>query len=234
MKHLFLKLLIPSFFVVAAETSANEIHQDVPPVTLPAKENTPFIEYHNRIAAFNMLATYFLYYERIKPNAIYVGIEELSTEPFLNHSASSISLHNFSMGYNFFWNGRDHFTPIAGIGYFRARSKSCYYNTLFRSVHHEEFSLLYGTLGILYDHEFNTIFNLGLNLKVDVGGQLGHRKKHDIGTPCVGIDVSIPITFRFGYRRHWDIRIEPFDIFWFGKKHSHNYLSTKGSVGYRF
>src|SRR5271155_646502 len=73
---------------------------------------TPFIEYHNRMVVFDLSH---LTYERIKPNSLYAGVEGWLV-PVTRHNQTIVE-GEFRMGYNFFWNGRDHFTPIAGIGY---------------------------------------------------------------------------------------------------------------------
>ena len=178
-------------------------------------ETTPFIEYHNRIAVFSINH---LVYERIKTNSLYVGVEGWAVGAINNNNDRLIAEGEFRMGYNYFWNGRDHFTPVVGGGFFKD--------------FHRQPGIAYGTLGFLYDHEFTSVFNLGLNAKGIFGGPVS--KKHYWGSPVVGIDTSLPITFRFGHKRHWDARIEPFDIYLHGSKASANYFGFRSTIGYRF
>ncbi len=178
------------------------------------EKTTPFIEYHNRMAVFSISH---LAYERIKTNALYVGIEGWAAAA-INRDDKLIGEGEFRMGYNYFWNGRDHFTPVVGGGFFKGHVKP---------------GIAYGTLGFLYDHEFTDVFNLGLNAKGILGGPVS-KKHFDWGSPVVGIDTSLPITFRFGHKRHWDARIEPFNIYLHGSKASANYIGFRSTIGYRF
>ncbi|MBS0615502.1 MAG: hypothetical protein JSR58_03000 [Verrucomicrobia bacterium] len=205
----------------------------------PAKtvQTTPFIEYNNRMFCFS---TNQIGYERIKPHSIYAGIDiwylSMLTSHNFDHLVGEIE---FRMGYNFFYNGRDHFTPVGGIGYFQDAGilHSGKSNGIFKFRHFEEShipGIFYGMGGFLYDHEFNTIFNMGLNLKAMLGGQTGSKKHHSWGSTVYGVDVGVPFTFRFGHRRHWDIRIEPFNVYMHGSQFHRNYFGFRGTVGYRF
>ncbi len=186
-----------------------------------ANAKTPFIEYNNRMAVFTINH---LVYERIKPNAFYTGVEGWFLGSCNDHF---IAEGEYRAGYNFFWNGRDHFTPLAGLGFFKDFHKS--------PQHHHKIKpgIVYGTVGFLYDHEFTSVFNLGLNVKGIIGGPVA-KKQYDWGNPVGGVDVSLPITFRFGYKRHWDARLEPFDIYLHGSENSLNTVGFRSTVGYRF
>jgi hypothetical protein len=199
-----------------------------------------FYEYHNRISVFGPLHQT---YERIKTDAFYVGVEIWATYAFSSnggHADQFIGEAELRMGYNYFYNGRDHVTPFLGVGAFKDYRKDrvgyfAYENgSLVRHHrHYEKPAVVYGVFGLLYDHEFNSIFNLGVNFKGLIGGPV--NKKHlNWGAPMGGIDVSLPITFRFGYQRHWDIRLEPFDIYMHGTRIARNYVGGRGTVGYRF
>jgi hypothetical protein len=134
----------------------------------------------------------------------------------------------FRLGYNFFYNGRDHLTPFIGGGVFKDWTKI--------RIHHKRRELPYlgyGTIGLLYDHEFNSIFTLGTNIKGILGGETSSKYVR-WGSPVIGFDISVPITFRFGHKRHWDIRIEPFDIYLHGSESSRNYVGGRSTIGYRF
>lgn len=203
---------------------------------------TRFHEYHNRIAVFGPLHQV---YERTKTDAFYVGIETwylpvISTSGGKDHQRW-IGEAELRMGFNYFYNGRDHVTPFLGVGAFKDFGKEEHETRFLRGgvvVRRERHSdvkgvVLYGAFGLLYDHEFNSVFNLGLTVKGIVGGTVNHT---DInwGSPVGGVDVSLPITFRFGHKKRWDIRLEPFDIYLHGTKISRNYFGSRSTVGFRF
>ncbi len=216
MKHKYLKTLLPIFLMTAF------VHADQGASTEEKKEPN-FIQYHNRMIVFFPLHQG---YERIKPDAFYVGLEGYLAS-VLNKGNDNLLLDaELRMGYNFFLNGRDHLTPFAGIGFVEDFFKR------HDHVRHNP-GVVYGAMGFLYDHEFNTIFNLGLHAKFLIGGPVGN-KHFDWGTPVVGSDVSLPITFRFGHKRHWDYRIEPFNIYLHGSNDSQDYWGFRNSLGYRF
>ena len=197
--------------------------------TKPAR-STPFIEYHNRMAVFFPLHQA---YERIKPNDLYVGVEAFFTLIFGTKHIGYVAEGEFRMGYNFFWNNRDHFRPIAGIGALSTEDTGRRHHG---HRHDWKPGILYGTLGFLYDHEFNSVVNLGVNLKGIIGGT-PHKRRHrrGWGSGAVGgFDVAVPLTFRFGRNRHWDFRIEPFNLFLAGSKVVHDVFGFRNTIGYRF
>lgn len=203
-------------------------------------EGTKFYEYHNRIVVFAPLHQA---YERIKTDAIYAGVEAWLVPVFTSghgsHESSLIEAE-LRMGYNYFYNQRDHVTPFVGVGVvkdFHKEKETFVIRQNGQTVRHtrkfEKPAVVYGAFGILYDHEFNSVFNLGLHFKGMIGG--GKKDKHDNwGNPVGGIDVSLPITFRFGYKRHWDFRLEPFYLYLHGSHVSRNYFGGRSTVGYRF
>ncbi len=210
MKNFHLPLTLSALCIATAALQADYA---------PQEEKTPFIEYHNRIAVFSINH---LVYERIKPNAIYAGVEGWALAT-VNHGARLIAEGEIRLGNNYFWNGRDHFTPFVGAGIFKD----------FGAYEHRKPGIAYGTVGFLYDHEFTDVFNLGLNVKGILGGAVS-KKHFDWGSPIVGVDTSLPITFRFGYKRHWDARIEPFNLYLHGSNASADYLGFRSTIGYRF
>lgn len=215
----------------------------------------PFNEYENRIVIF---PPWHLVYERIKPNDFYIGIEGWitgavrSVPTFYNsheHQFSDdktrfifIAEAEFRLGYNYFYNGRDHFTPILGGGVFKDTSKYWihtwgwdYYRGSY-SYDSPDYHLPwlgYGTVGFLYNHEFNSIFNLGANLKGILGGGISSEYMK-WGSVVLGFDIAFPFTFRFGHKRHWDIRLEPFNIYLHGSHNSRNYVGGRSTIAYRF
>lgn len=216
MKKIFSAMLMITW-VVCADAISQENEANKP----------AFHEYHNRIAVFGPLHQT---YERIKPNAFYAGVEAWLVGAFSNDKGSCAALlgeAEVRFGYNFFWNGRDHLTPFAGGGVLRD----------FEEEHIDHRHIMkpavgYGVIGFLYDHEFNAWFNLGCNVKGLVGGA-GHNRL-SWGSPIVGVDVALPITFRFGYHKRWDVRLEPFDLYLHGTQLSRNYVGGRSTIGYRF
>ncbi len=228
MKTIYTRLILPAI----ALTSMGFAEE-----TAKAVQTTPFIEYHNRMFCFS---TNQVGYERIKPNALYAGIDIWFLRMLSHHNYDRfVGEMEFRMGYNFFYNGRDHFTPVGGVGYFKDHGQVHSEETegFFTLRHFRKSNIpavVYGMAGFLYDHEFNTIFNMGLNVKGMIGGQTSSRKEISWGSPVLGFDVGVPFTFRFGHRRHWDARIEPFDVYMHGSKFDRNYFGFRGTIGYRF
>jgi hypothetical protein len=176
----------------------------------------PLPVYYNRMN-FNLSR---LGYERIRNDAMYFGIEAwylltFGPIPF----ERTIGEAEARVGYNFFFHEDDRFTPIVGVGYFK------------EFVHHHKQGIIYGTIGVLYEHRFSNLFDLGVNLKLLVGGDQG---RHRWGSPVWGYDISAPLTFHFGERRNWDFRLEPFYIQMFAHNNTHNFGGGRSAFGYRF
>jgi hypothetical protein len=215
---IFLSLLSVAFYGYADQATLGTVQPPCP------KKETKFIQYHNRLI---ILAPSYQGYERIKPRAFYVGIEAV-VDSVLNKGSDHVLFDTeLRMGYNFFFQERDHLTPFAGLGYLEDYGFHHHHH-----IHHKP-GIGYGTLGFLYNHEFNTIFNLGLDAKVLFGGP--ENKKHfNWGSFVVGTNVSIPFTFRFGSHRHWDYRIEPYNVYLHGTNKSADYVGLRSSFAYRF
>lgn len=208
----------------------------------------PFIEYNNRMAVFNLDHQV---YERTKPNAFYVGVEAWKhclkkgkwdennyQWPLLFNKTYRNTLNEIElrMGYNFFFEGRAHFTPFAGVGYLKNSINYSYYDKTCACDINSFYNrprISYGTIGYLYDYEIADVFALGANLKGILGVQNLNR---GISSDRLvkGFDVAFPITFRFGYKRHWDLRIEPFRLFFKGNDVYENCFGFRSTIGYRF
>lgn len=199
-----------------------------------------FYEYDNRFG-FSPLN---LSYERIKTDALYVGVEAWATYVLSNdrgHSNRLLGNAEVRIGHNYFYNKRDHVTPFLGAGIIKDFCKEWTETQFFfagvfqfRERHYYQKSpVVYGVFGLLYDHEFNSIFNLGLNFKGMIGGGVGHNHRN-WGSTVAGIEVGLPITFRFGSHRHWDFRLEPLYIFLNSSRFSRSYFGGLCTFGYRF
>lgn len=219
MNNWFIKALFP-ILVITAFAHAEYTTLDVAVAVVKPAE---YIQYHNRVIVFDPLHQG---YERIKPNAFYTGIDAFWV-PALNKSHHSMVLDTeLRAGYNFFYNGRDHLTPFIGLGFVRDFVKHD------RHTYHRS-GVAYGALGFLYDHEFNSVLNLGFNGKLLVGGPIKGRHSY-WGAPVAGLDFALPITFRFGHNRHWDYRVEPYALYLYGSHHSQDYWGFRNSLAYRF
>jgi hypothetical protein len=212
MEKAILKWMLPVILVtsVSADFSMkeNEVKITTTDKTLPA--------YANRIN-FGLSR---LGYERIKPESLYFGIDmwyvlTFGPIPF----ERTIGEAEVRLGYNLFFNDEDRLTPIVGMG------------CLKDFVHHQKQGLMYGTVGVLYEHRFSNLFDLGVNLKVLGGGDVGRSRW---GSPVWGYDISTPFTFHFGENRNWDFRLEPFYIQMFGHRNTHNFGGSRSAFGYRF
>ena len=164
-----------------------------------------------------------LVYDRTKNDAMYFGLDAWMSY-FFSHSRNghfgALYEGEARVGYNLFYDGCDHFTPLIGGGY--------QYNNV-GNFHHAKFA--YGTAGLRYYHECNSIFGFGLNVKGLAGQQVGRREAKKFAW---GADVSIPIGFRFSRGRHWDITLEPFYLY-MESNHKHQAVfGGRGTVGYRF
>jgi len=190
--------------------------------TTEQEQNKQFVQYNNRAVLF---IPFHQCYERIKVNAIYAGAEAFLVSCNKNHLLLNTELR---MGYNFFFNQRDHLTPFAAAGYIE--DFHVHHHPL--RWHHKP-GIVYGALGFLYNHEFTSVFNLGLNGKILAGSPVSH-KHFKWGSPVIGIQVGVPFTFRFGRDRHWDLRLEPFNLYLRGSKASEDYSGCITTLGYRF
>lgn len=229
--------------MVCAEEALKTEDMSLPPVLADKTSSPGSYQYGNRMVVFHIFR---LNYERIKPNALYVGADAWFTwamrSPSSDYHTNNIGFigeAEFRLGYNFLFNGKNHLTPLIGTGVFKDCGPSLHKKKVTRTNYRYNRSfpiktLVYGTFGFLYDHEFNSIFNLGLNLKAIVGGDIGGARWRRWGNPVLGFDVTLPITFRFGRERHWDFRFEPFDIFLNGRRFDMNYFGFRTAFGYRF
>ena len=128
--------------------------------------NTLFIEYSNRMSVFSPTHQA---YERIKPGALYIGIEAWAAGAISSQfNTTAIGEGEVRIGHNFFYNERDHFTPFVGGGIFSdfadhdkySWSRDEWGHFHFHHSSHKLPAVGYGTIGIRYDHEFGSIFKI--------------------------------------------------------------------------
>ncbi len=210
-----------------------------------AAQPSPYYPYDNRLAVIFPLQSY----ERIKPNSLYAAFESWLTyaliggNNFNNFSGGWIGEAELQMGYNVLYTNKDHLTPFFGVGVFKDWKKEPHVtswilvNGSYWAVNSTEKSylplLIYGSFGVLYDHDFNSVFSLGWHFKGMMGGPTDN-KSWGWQSPVVGLDASLPFTFRMGQNRHWDLRLEPFLIYWYSSQVQRGYLGLRGNLAYRF
>lgn len=144
-------------------------------------------------------------YSRVKPASAYFGVGT-SFRPL----AGSLTVMG---GYNFRLSQKDSLTAAAGVVY-EPRYRPIF--LVFGMVDHR----LSPALGIGYEHAFNNVFSLG----VDVASIIDRYYYYTIGVPCI---------FHLGATKRWDIRLIPsihgdrWDFYY-------RFLQVSGSIGYRF
>lgn len=164
-----------------------------------------------------------LVFDHNKPDSIYFGLDAWMSY-FFSHSRNShygrLYETEVRIGYNLFYNGRDHFTPLVGTGYL--------YNNV-GEFHHAK--IAYATGGFRYYHEFNTVFGWGLSLKGLAGQQIGKQEAKKFAW---GVDLCLPIVFRFSHGRHWDVSLEPFYLYVESNHKHQGVFGGRGTIGYQF
>lgn len=186
--------------------------------------------YDNRID-FSLLR---VGYERLKPQGVYVGVQEWYTYFPGKHNPQWINIVEGRLGYNFMFEGKDRLTPMVGGGFYRYFSDAkptaqtrYYYGNLYKQ------GIGYIMAGAAYEHDFNRLFSMGLTMKLTIG-TLANNEQVSWGNPIVGYQVEAPFTFRFARGRKWDYRSVPFVVSQMGQYYSSTILGVYGEFGYRF
>ncbi len=164
-----------------------------------------------------------LVFDHNKADCIYFGLDAW-VPYFFSNTRNDHYGHLYEgearIGYNLFYNGCDHVTPLAGAGY--------QYNNV--GVFHKA-KFAYATAGGRYYHEFNSVFGWGFFLKGLAGQQIGGKEAKKFAW---GVDLSMPFVFRFARARHWDITLEPFYLY-MESNHKHQAVfGGRGTIGYQF
>jgi hypothetical protein len=214
-------IVLLSIFSLSAITYADSSDTDS---TTPSPHDTkkpPFREYDNRLSFF---PTY-LSYERIKPNAVYVGMETSGGFPLNKALADLFFYSELRLGYNFFFRGRDHLTPVVGGGY----TKDICINHA-RCLRRPNIG--YGLIGLRYWHECSYKFHMGVNAEFLIGRPT--NEKHQWNSPVMGFNISVPLIFKFKDHEKWDSCIEPYSVYLRGGNTSTIYAGLRYTLGYRF
>jgi hypothetical protein len=197
--------------------TAAQVPQTTKPMTAKVEPIAP--QYDNRFGlSFDRLV-----FDHNKADSIYFGLDAWMPY-FFSHSRNGhygqLYEGEVRVGYNLFYNGCDHFTPLLGTGY--------QYNNV-GNFHNAKFA--YTTAGFRYYHECNTVFGWGFFLKGIAGQQLGKKEAKKFAW---GVDLSLPFVFRFAKARHWDVTLEPFYLY-MESNHKHQAaFGGRGTIGYQF
>lgn len=164
-----------------------------------------------------------LVFDHNKADCMYFGLDAWMPY-FFSHSRNghygSLYEAEVRMGYNLFYNGCDHVTPLVGAGY--------QFNNV-GDFHDAKFA--YATAGLRYYHEFNSVFGWGLFLKGIAGHQFGGKEAKKFAW---GVDLSMPFVFRFTKSRRWDITLEPFYLYMESNHKTQGIFGGRGTFGYQF
>lgn len=159
----------------------------------------------------------YLSFEKIAPSTLYLGFEG-----FYNLIGSRIAELEARIGYNLKYNNNDYLCPYVGGGVFKSFSNSCLEK-------HKEFkksAFGYGSLGLFYDHQILSIFHLGFRSELMLGSQNNEL--------IYGFQGRIPVCFLFGGKQAFDLRFEPFAIFFSKKETSFDFYGLLILLGYKF
>ena len=193
--------------------------QTAPAAPVKSKMESVAPQYNNRFGfSFDRLV-----FDRNKADSFYFGLDAWMPY-FFSNSRNSHFGHLYEtevrLGYNLFYNGCDHITPLVGAGY--------QYNNV-GAFHKAKFA--YATAGVRYYHEFNTVFGWGFFLKGLLGNQFGSKEAKKFAW---GIDLSMPFVFRFTHTRCWDITLEPFYLYMESNHQHQAVFGGRGTIGYQF
>lgn len=89
---------------------------------------------------------------------------------------------------------------------------------------------MFGVVGFGLEKTVADIFTVGLTTKGLFGGIVGKTYGHDRKW-CFGVDMSLPITVKFGRTSHWEMRLEPFAVV---LNDGNQYLGHRSGLAYRF
>jgi hypothetical protein len=193
MKSIFLKLTLPATFATLLASADQLSYTKNLPLDskLPSFTDTAVPAYENKIS----IGIGGLSYQRIKPNAPYVGIWTS-----IYHKNAFVTALG---GYNFLLSEKDILTPAFGFGYYFGNHNAI------------------PVVGVGYDHTFNDVISLGAEVSSTVGRNLvytvgipltihfGEQKKWEFrvmpaylryGSGLLSNNNSLVLGLSFGYR----------------------------------
>jgi len=183
-------------------------------------------------------------YDFIEPNNAYVGIEAADNfgqgrVKVKNHSThfrhtskrgAMLANEEIRLGYNFSGSPDNRWivTPFGGVGGYQYRSKSKY---------HFDENLFYAAFGLRTDYSVSRDFDIGLylkalytfNVKVSEHSLDISRSEHNKW----GWQVALPLTWRIGADRSWDIQLQPY-VVKFEKTIDNLFVGLRLAAGYSY
>lgn len=135
-------------------------------------------------------------YERLKPDSLYVGITTA-----VYYWTVGIDVVG---GYNFLLSPKDRLTPVAGLTYIGG-------------IGHDVLPVL----GLLYDHEINSVFRVGANFRTLIASDFIYT-------------LGVPLTVTMDPQKRWEFQVQPYVV------HSETLFfrltstGVQGSIAYRF
>lgn len=181
-------------------------------------------------------------YEYIKPDAFYFGIdflaagankgfhESLKGQSF-PQSSEFAGFGNFELRFGYTFSTTQWLaTPFLCIGGYSLGSGSHH--------HHFDEKMSYLGAGVRSRYEFSQTFNLGVNAKVFSAIYRDERWRF-VGLKRVnhdglwGGEIGIPLTWRVGTKKKWDIQLEPYFLK-LDFAEVQNIYGTRILFGYRF
>lgn len=207
MKSIYLKMMMPMMMTTLfATVHASSSTQTDPVNPQRTTEENLFPKYDNRIKLgvsqfYGNSAT--LSYERLKVQSMYFGVEVAA------YHHDRLGFISALGGYNFLLSPKDRMTPVAGLGYYKAK----------------HFDYLYPIVGMLYEHAFTDTIRLGANLKANFSALVSGESKFYLG---------VPFTTQIGEKKKWELEVQPYTFHSKGWRVSHDSIGIQTSIGYRF
>jgi hypothetical protein len=223
-KQMFAKLMLP---LVMATSSVFATTEKADTSSAP--------KYSNRVVALQPA----LSYERLGEDSVYFGVESFAAPVWTGTNARTrIGVIEARAGYTFAIDSRSRVTPIVGVSMFR--DLHCWKvwqpfdwdceGTGYSEVTCKYPYIFHGNLGFMAEYDLGKIFSLGLTAKGMMGKVWGSDQTN-IKDLSYGLNVSLPLTVRFGKEYNWDLRIEP--LAYLLKDYS-NFVGGKSTLAYRF
>ena len=148
------------------------------------------------------------------------------------------SVTSIKVGYSLPVDCKSRFIPAIGVSMFREENTGTLFatykpetdTTITTKITVKNPFLFHGSAGISAEYDISRTLTLGLGVHGLAGGVWGGTVE-EIGDLSLGLNASLPITFRFGSGSQWDARFEPFTYL---LKDYANYVGGKAALGYRF
>lgn len=198
-----------------------------------AEENVP--RFKSRIS----VSPTSLSFERMSEDSWSFGFEYFTAPAFRAKNLDvTTGVASVKVGYGFAIDPRSRVTASVGASMFREENTATIYAgvrdqmgvTLSREITVKNPYLIHGTVGFGAEYDLMKTLTLGLNVH-GMGGQVWGGTIDKMGDMSWGLNMSLPLTFRFGQCSQWDARFEPFTYL---LRDYANYVGGKAALGYRF